>query len=135
MKNKILGVILKVLFSLILLMPILGATGVFPAPARDLYNTDQAFAFLQALMAAGYVNVLMAIVSAVALIALWTKREALAAVLMAPVTANIVGFHLVLDGGLLTGGAVPADILLVLNAYVAWKYRAAYRALFASAGE
>ena len=37
---KIVNVVLKVLLSLILVLPILGLTGIFPPPTRDLYNTD-----------------------------------------------------------------------------------------------
>lgn len=126
---KIVHVILKVLFTLILLMPIVAAFGVFPPPTRDLYNTDQAFAFIQMLMETGYINYMMAVVQAVALFALWTKREALAAALMAPITANIVGFHIFLNGGLFTSSAGLAVFLLVLNIYFMWVNREQYRSL------
>jgi hypothetical protein len=99
-------------------MPILGTLGIFPAPTRDLYNTDAAFNFINVLMnTASYISILMAIVNTISVIALWTKREALASILMLPITANVVGFHAFLDGGLLTGGAIMGNILLVLNLY------------------
>lgn len=116
--NKYIHITFKVLFSLLLLTPLLGVTGVFPAPTRDLYNTDDAFNFINGVMNTEmYISILMVIVNVIAVFALWTKREALAALLILPITANIIGFHAFLDGGLLTGGAVMGNILLLLNLY------------------
>ena len=72
---------------------------------------------------------MMTAVHIIALIALWTKREALAALLELPITLNVVAFHLVLDGGLLTGGALLGNIMLILNLYLLWKNRASYAVL------
>ena len=127
--QKIVDIVLKVLLSLLLIMPILGATGIFPPPTPDLYNTPQAFEYIRVLMDAKYVTLMMAVVFAIALVSLWTKREPLAALLILPITLNIVGFHLVLDGGLFTGGAIMGNILLLLNAYFLWKHRMAYKSL------
>jgi hypothetical protein len=127
--QKIVDIVLKILLSLLLVMPILGATGIFPPPTPDLYNTPQAFEYIRVLMDAKYVTLMMAVVFAIALVCLWTKREPLAALLILPITLNIVGFHLVLDGGLFTGGAIMGNILLLLNAYFLWKHRMAYKSL------
>jgi len=124
------NVILKVVMCLVLVTPILGATGVFPPPTPDLYNTPEAFAFIEALMATGYLTYLITIVFAAAIAAIATKRTALGALLVLPVTVNIVSFHLFLDGGLLTGGAVLANVLLVLNLYFLWQSRRQYVALW-----
>jgi len=121
--KKILHIIAKVLFSLILLMPVLGTTGVLGEATRDLYNTDQAFAFIEMLVAVMYINYIMAAVHIIALIALWTKREALAALLVLPITVNVFAFHAVIDGGVFTGGAVLANIMLLLNLYLLWRNR------------
>lgn len=129
MTKKVIDVVLKVILSLILAMPVAGVTGILGEATRDLYNTDQAFAFIEMLTAVGYITYMMAAVHIVALIALWTKREALAALLIAPITLNVVGFHLVLDGGLLTSGALLGNIMLLLNAYFLWKYRERYNAI------
>ncbi len=133
MKTRILNIILKALLSLILVLPILGLLRVFPEATRDLYNTDQAFTFIKVLTDAVYINYIMAAVHVVALFVLWTRREALAALLIAPITANVVGFHLFLDGGLFTDGAALADLMLALNVYFFWKGREAYKALWARA--
>lgn len=123
-------IIIKIIFSLILLMPVLGSLGIFPAPTRDLYNSDAAFEFIVMLMnTAWYINVMMAVVSMSVIILLWTRREALAALLITPITANIVGFHLFLDGGLFTAGAVMANVLLLSNIYFLYKNKDVYKVL------
>lgn len=127
--KKIINIVLKVLLSFIMVMPILGALGVFPAPTADLYNNPKAFAFIEALMGSGYMNLMMALVFAVAFVSLWLKREALAALLLLPITVNIVAFHLFLDGGLLTPGAIMGNVLLLLNVYFLWQNRAVYAPL------
>lgn len=114
-------------------MPILGATGIFPAPTADMYSTQQAFDFIQALYNSKYLVYLMAIVFAVALVLIIMKRTALASLLILPITVNILAFHLFLDGGLFTGGAVMADILFLLNVYFLWQNRSQYKGLLEKA--
>ena len=127
--KKAIDIILKVLLSLILVTPILGLTGVFPAPTRDLYNTPEAFAFIQMMTDGRYISIIMAVVHIVALVCLWTRRTGLAALLILPITVNVVAFHAFLDGGLLTGGAVLANIMLLINAYFLWQHRREYAPL------
>ncbi len=127
--KKAVRIALKVLLSFIMLMPIFGALGVFPAPTADLYNNPKSFAFIEALMGSGYINPIMGLVFAMALISLWTKREALAAILILPITVNIIAFHLFLDGGLFTSGAIMGNALLLLNIYFLWQNRTAYAPL------
>lgn len=128
MKN-IRDVVLKVILTVIVVMPIFGTLGIFPAPTADLYTSQRSFAFIQAIMDAQYIMAIMALIFAAVAALLWTKRVALAALLLLPLTVNIVGFHLFLDGGLLTAGAIMADALLVLNVYFLWQNRARYTAL------
>ena len=128
--KKYINILLKVVFSLILFMPILGALHIFPAPTAEMYTNPKAFAFIQIMMdAASYINYIMAIVFALAIILIWTKRMALAAILVLPITVNIVAFHLFLDGGLLTSGAIPAVVLGALNVYFIWQQRENYSQL------
>ncbi len=110
-------------------MPILGAIGIFPPPTSDMYNTPQAFDFIEILSASGYIMYMMAIVNIIVVFCLWTKRVALGAILMLPITFNIVGFHMFLDGGPFTGGAILGNILLLINFYFIWKHRAEYKLL------
>lgn len=129
--GKIIDIGLRVIFSLILLLPILGLTGIFPKPTSDLYNTQQAFAFIEILNSAIYILYMMAVVHLIAIFCLWTKRVALASILVLPITFNVVGFHLFLDGGLLTGGAILGNIMLLINLYLVWKHRSIYKSLIA----
>jgi len=121
--KKYLHVIAKGLFSLILILPIIGSTGLLGEATRDLYNTDIAFAFIEMLTDIGYITYMMTAVHIIALLALWTKREALATLLELPISLNVVGFHLVIDGGLLTAGAMLGNLMLLLNLYLLWKNR------------
>lgn len=130
--KKYLNPVLKGVLSLLLVSPILGALGIFPPPTRDLYNTDQSFEFINALMGSGYIMVIMAVCFLVAIILLWTKRTAVAALLILPFTVNIIAFHLMLDGGLFTAGAIMGNVLLILNVYFLWQHRTTYKQLLAA---
>jgi hypothetical protein len=132
--KKYIHVILKIIFSLLLLMPIIGASGIFPAPTADMYNTSEAFSFIEALMTASYINITMALVALVSLVLLWTRRTAAAALLMIPITLNIVSFHTFLDGGLFTGGALPGNIFFLMNIYFLWQNNEIYKTLLEKRG-
>lgn len=125
---KVIHIILKVLLSLMILTPILGAFWIFPAPTRDLYNTDQAFAFIEFVMWT-YIIWGIVITFTLAFICLWTRREALAALLLLPVTTIIIGFHAFLDGGLFTGGAIMGVLVFAINLYLLVKNRKQYKNL------
>lgn len=127
---KIINTILKIVLSLILLMSVIGSFGFFPAPTADMYNTPEAFAFIETLMDVKYINIMMGIVFALALFFIWTKRMALAMILILPITLNIIAFHAVLDGGLFTGGAVMGNVLLLINIYFLYKNKKSYAHLF-----
>ncbi len=129
MKN-VMHIVLKVIFSLILALPIIGVTGLLGEATRELYNTDAAFNFIQIVSNdAAYISYMMTVVHVFALIALWTRREALAVLLELPIIANIIGFHVFLDGGLLTGGAILANIYLVLVLYLLYANRETFTQL------
>jgi hypothetical protein len=121
--KKYLHITAKVIFSLILLMPVLGATGVFPPATRDLYHTDEAFAFIEILETAAYILYMMVVVHLLAIVALWTRREVVGALLALPISLNVVGFHFWLDGGLLTAGAVMGNVMLTINLYLLYFHR------------
>ena len=127
--KKYLDIVLKVVLTLLLLLPIVGLTGVMPAPTRDLYHTDKAFQFIQILMDGVYVNVMMGVAALLALYFMWTRRMALAMLLILPITLNIAGFHAFLDGGPFTSGAVMGDLFLLINLYFVWQCREQYRSL------
>ncbi len=117
------------LFGLILAMPVLGALGVFPPPTPDLYNTTEAYDFINTLMEVKYINVIMAVVCVISIGLMVTHRMALMALLILPITVNVVAFHAVIDGGLFTGGAFLGNIMLALNLYFLWQNRTVYKTL------
>jgi hypothetical protein len=127
--RKVVDIGLKIVLSLILLLPIVGALGVLPPPTQDLYNTPQAFEFIETITDGRYISIIMALVHVAALASLWTRRTALAALLILPISVNVVAFHAFLDGGLLTGGAVLGNLMLLINAYFLWQHRREYRPL------
>ena len=127
--SSVFSLIGKVLLTLLLIMPILGVTGVFPPPTPDLYNTPQAFQFIDLLMKSWYVVIMEAVVFVLAIVCLWTKRTALAALLLLPITLNIIGFHAFLDGGLHQPGAIMGNVLFLLNIAFLWQQRKHYRPL------
>ena len=110
--------------------PILGTLGIFPAPTRDLYNTDVAFDFINILMTTGYVMWIMSIVFLICLVLILKNKMAAVALLLLPISLNIVGFHAFLDGGLFTAGAIMGNALLLINIYFLWQNRNVYKALF-----
>ncbi len=126
---KIFNTICKIVFGLILLMPVLGSLGIFPPPTPDLYNTALAYDFIHMLMQVGYINFIMAIVCALCIGLMITRRMALMALLILPITVNVVAFHAWIDGGLLTGGASLGNIMLALNLYFLWQSRDQYKGL------
>lgn len=129
--RKWIDIVLKVVLSLILILPILGVLGVGPPATPDLYNTPQAFQFIDTLQNVRYISIMMAVVHVLALACLWTRRTALAALLILPITLNVVGFHLILDGGLHKAGAIPGDVMLLINLYFLWQHRREYLPLVA----
>ena len=126
---KIFNIICKVVFGLIIAMPVLGALGVFPPPTPDLYNTTKAYDFINQLMEVKYINVIMAVVCVISIGLMVTGRTALMALLILPITVNVVAFHTVIDGGPFTGGALLGNIMLALNLYFLWQNRAQYQTL------
>ncbi len=127
---KYLNIVFKVVLCLLMLMPVLGVTGIFPAPTAEMYNTSEAFAFIEMLATASYINYIMALVFAFAIFLVATNRMAFAALLILPVVVNIVSFHAFLDGGLFTAGASLAVVFAGLNAYFLWQNRETYKVLW-----
>ncbi|MBP9774173.1 MAG: hypothetical protein KBD00_06160 [Candidatus Peribacteraceae bacterium] len=126
---KITKIILRILLILLLIMPVLGTLGVFPAPTADLY-TPQAWAFMSALMATGYMMPLLGITCAVCLVLFIIGRTALGAVILAPFTVNVVLFHAFLDATPVSAASSMGWMLLILNAFFLWTERKKYKALW-----
>ena len=127
--KKTTNIILKVVLVILIFMPILGTFGLFPAPTADLYNTQEAYNFIVALMGAQYVMGMMSLVFAICIVLIFKNKMALVALLLLPITLNIIGFHAFLDGGLLKSGAIMGNILFLINVYFLYKNREVYKSL------
>lgn len=125
---KILHSVCRVLLGLLCIVPILGTTGVFPAPTADLY-TPSGWAFMSALMASSYLMPLLGLTFFVVLACVILNRTALAAIILLPMTVNIVCFHAFVDTGLLNPAASMGILLALLNGFFLWSNRQAYRTL------
>jgi len=83
-------------------------------------------AFLGALFTAGYMFPFIKLTEIFGGLLLLANRSSLGAVILFPVTLNIVAYHLFLD----LPGAPIAIVLLALNLAVAWFNRENYKSLF-----
>lgn len=128
---KKLDIFLRVILGLLCVSPVLGTLGIFPAPTRDLYNTDEAFSFITTIMQSEYLSIVLAVVFFLVLIATIRNQMAIAALLLLPLTVNIIGFHAFLDGGLFKVGASMAIVLAAINLYFLWRNSDRYKVLFA----
>lgn len=126
---KIARIIIGILLILVLSTPILGATGVFPEPTADLY-TPNGWAFMQALLNTPHMIYLIALTSAVVIVLLLMKKTALAAIILAPLTVNIIGFHTFVDTGLFSAPASLGWVVLVGNIFFLWDNRKKYKTLW-----
>ncbi len=129
---KIINNLCKTVLVLISIMPVLGITGIFPKPTADMYGNPKAFEFISVLYDSKYIMYMMAVTFLLVIIFILTKRTAAAALILLPVSLNIVGFHAYLDTGIFAAGAVMGNILLIINLYLLWINRGVYKALFAA---
>lgn len=124
---------LKVIFSLIILIPVVSLIGILLGydiqPKPEYYQTAEAYGFIKVLMDSMYITVINSLVFTLGLVLLWTNRTALASVIVFPITVNIVAFHAFLDGGLLTGGALMGNIMFAINVYFFWYHKEQYNGL------
>src|SRR3989344_8486864 len=121
--NKKVTLIVRVVFGLILLA--LGITSFLNLPVPEYPETAKAF--LTALDDTGYINPVIGIVFVIAGLSFVSGRYvALGAVLLAPITVNIVLFHLFLD----LKSIVPGLVVFLLNIFIAYAESGKYKMLF-----
>jgi hypothetical protein len=103
-----------------------GFLNFLPQPSMAL--PERAVAFVEALMKTGYMMPLIfgtqLIVGALLLA---NRFVPLALALIAPFVVNSVAFHLFLE----PSGRPMAAVMLILEVYLAWAYRKAYRPMLA----
>lgn len=78
-----------------------------------------------ALMKAGYMNVVFGTMTLVGILLLINRFVPLALALIAPILAGILTFHLTMQ----PAGIGPGAFLTLLELYLAWAYRDAFRAM------
>ena len=88
--------------------------------------TDEAGSFMGALVGTGYMMPIVAVVEiVVGALLLFNRYVALALLLLAPISVNIVAFHLFLD----IGGIGGAAFVFILNVFLLFAYRNRYQPL------
>ncbi len=123
-RNKKLVRTLQIIFGLYLgFFGVIGYILTMPAPH---YN-EAGLAFLNALFATGFVNHLMSIAFiASGLMFIFNKWSAFGAIILAPITLNIILFHVFLD---FTGWWM-ALIFAALNIYLLYVHWSQYKPMF-----
>ncbi len=112
-------------------MPVFGTLGIFPPPTPEMYNNREAYDFIVALMNGGkYIMWLMTAVFLICFVLVLKNKMAIVALLLLPITLNIMGFHAFLDGGLLKSGAMMGNVFFLINIYYLWQNREKYKALY-----
>ncbi len=124
LKNKKLVRTVQIVLGLFLVFTVLsGFFQFFPAPQ---FNETGA-AFLAALFSTGYILTLMTIIFLITgLMFVFNKWSAFGTLLLAPITVNIVLFHIFLD----FTGWYSAFILMILNIYLGVIYWSRYKPIF-----
>jgi hypothetical protein len=103
-----------------------GYLNFIPRPKTPM--PEVAVTFFEALMKTGYMMPLIFGTQVIVGALLVSNRFVpLALALIAPVIVNIVAFH----AFIVPSGAVMAGVMLVLELYLAWAYRAAFRPMLA----
>jgi putative oxidoreductase len=129
--NRLTPTALRLLLGLIFIATSLASMfQLMPAPTS--YPTE-ALAFAGALVTSGYLIYVVWGVQLVAGVALmlnlWTP---LALVLLAPVTVNILLFHLFLTPRAIFTAGAPGVVVFVLNVALLWIYRSFYQGMLTS---
>jgi uncharacterized membrane protein YphA (DoxX/SURF4 family) len=105
-----------------------GFLNFFPPPPPDAMPAG-AQAFSDALLHTGYFMHLLAAAQTLGGALLVVNRFVpLALAVLAPIVLNILAFHLVLA----PGGIVMAIVVVALETYLAWTYRAAFKPMLAA---
>jgi len=122
----------KIVFSISLvfgiILVVLGTMAFMNLPLPGFY-LPKALAFLQALGDTGYMNYIMGIIQILVGLMFITRRYvALGAVILMPISFNIVIFHLFLD----LKTIIPGLIIFALNIFILYTEHDKYKSLLRS---
>ncbi|HYL91571.1 MAG TPA: DoxX family membrane protein [Alphaproteobacteria bacterium] len=126
--TRFLPVIARILLGLLFVVTGLnGFLNFLPQPKTPM--SEAAMALAGALLKSGYLFKLIFATQLVGgLLLLAGRFVPLALAVLAPVVVNIVAFHLFLE----PSGLPLAAVVLVLELYLAWAYRGAFRSMLAA---
>ena len=122
----------KIVFSISLvfgiILVVLGTMAFMNLPLPGFY-LPKALAFLQALGDTGYMNYIMGIIQILVGLMFITRRYvALGAIILMPISFNIVIFHLFLD----LKTIIPGLIIFALNIFILYTEHDKYKSLLRS---
>ncbi|MBS3156863.1 hypothetical protein J4442_01675 [Candidatus Woesearchaeota archaeon] len=122
----------KIVFSISLvfgiILVVLGTMAFMNLPLPGFY-LPKALAFLQALGDTGYMNYIMGIIQILVGLMFITRRYvALGAIILMPISFNIVIFHLFLD----LKTIIPGLIIFALNVFILYTEHDKYKSLLRS---
>ena len=124
--NKQIVFSISLVFGIILV--VLGTMAFMNLPLPGFY-LPKALAFLQALGDTGYMNYIMGIIQILVGLMFITRRYvALGAVILMPISFNIVIFHLFLD----LKTIIPGLIIFALNVFILYTEHDKYKSLLRS---
>jgi uncharacterized membrane protein YphA (DoxX/SURF4 family) len=120
-KGRIAPAIVRILLGLMfLIFGLNGFLNFMPAP-KDM--PAEIMNVMGALMNAGYMTVVSGAEIIVALLLLTNRFVPLALALLAPILVGIITFHVAMAPATI----VPGIVVLVMELYLAWAYRGAFR--------
>ncbi|WP_353088965.1 DoxX protein [Flavobacterium sp.] len=124
--NSMFTKIVRIMLGLVLV--VFGLNKVLPSPIIPLPQLpDNASSFMTSLAATGYVLKVLGILEVfIGALLLTRKWVAFALIMLAPISINIVLFHLFLDAS----GMLVALVIAVLNSILIYKHWSQYRSLF-----
>ena len=118
---RILTVIVRLLLGLAFLF--FGVMGLFNLMKPPPDMPQEILNVMGALANAGYMKVVAATEIIVALLLLTNRFVPLALALLAPIVVGILTFHVAMQ----PAGIIPGLVVLVMELYLAWAYREAFR--------
>jgi uncharacterized membrane protein YphA (DoxX/SURF4 family) len=124
--SRFLPAIVRILLGLMFLVfGLNGFLNFMPAP-KDI--PQDMMAVMGALMKAGYMTVVSGAEVIVAVLLLSNRFVPLALAMLAPIVVGIITFHIFMAPATIA----PGIVVLVMELYLAWAYRGAYRSMLAA---
>lgn len=121
--GRIATAIVRILLGLMFLVFGLNGFLNFMPPPKDM--PQEIMDVMGALMKAGYINVVSGAEVLIAVMLLTNRFVPLALALLAPIVVGIITFHIAM--AMATIG--PGIVVLVMELYLAWAYRGAFRSM------